>query len=185
MKEELEKSLTEKYPEFFQGHKLPPTQSLMCFGCECDDGWYQIIDNLCGYIKSLINRDHTLYVKDELFNREGTNNWEENIVHIPAPEVIFTQIKEKYATLRIYYYLRAMQEDFPGRDKLNPDVLEKYYWKIDQRIQNAIDFADYISGKTCEVTGTLGSLHHRGFWYKTLCNHQAEQLEYEAVIEED
>ena len=185
MKEELEKSLIEKYPEFFQGHKLPPTQSLMCFGCECDDGWYQIIENLCGYIKSLIHRDHTLYVKDELFSKERTNNWDQNIVHVPAPEIVFTQIKEKYATLRIYYYIKAMQEDFPGREKLNLDLLEKHYWEIDQRIQSAIDFAEYISSKTCEVTGLPGSLHHKGFWYKTLCPSQAEQLGYEAIIEED
>jgi hypothetical protein len=75
-----------------------------------------------------------------------------------------------------------MQEDFPGRDKLNLDLLEKYYWEIDQRIQSAIDFAEYISSKTCEVTGIPGSLHHRGLWYKTLCNDQAEQLEYHLIF---
>ena len=184
MKEKLEKLFFEKYPEFFQGHKLPPTKSLMCFGCECDDGWYNIIDNLCGYIKSLVNKDHTLYVKDEFFNRERTN-WEGNIVHIPAPEVIFTQVKEKYATLRVYFYTKAMQQDFPGRDRLNLELLEKYYWQIDQKIQNAIDFAEYISSKTCEITGLPGSLHHRGFWYKTLCVAKAQELGYEPIVKEE
>lgn len=184
MKEELKKSLIEKYPEFFQGHKLPPTESLMCFGCECDDGWYKILDDLCGYIKRMVTSNHTMGVKDEFYKKDK-EHWEDNIVYLPAPEVIFTQIKEKYATLRVYFYIKAMQQDFPGREKLDLDKVEAYYWQLDQRIQSAVDFAEYISGRTCEVTGTPGSLHSRGGWFKTLCPEKAKELNYTPVPEED
>ncbi len=47
MNKENTKKLHEKYPTIFQNKDLPPTQSLMCFGFECDDGWYELIDEMC------------------------------------------------------------------------------------------------------------------------------------------
>lgn len=80
MREELEKKLIEKYPELFRGKDKPPTESLMCFGCECDDGWFDIINRACGLIAN-------------------------HIKHRPeCPPVEFMQIKEKFGGLRLYYY---------------------------------------------------------------------------------
>lgn len=47
MTEELERKLYEEFPELFAGRHLPLTQNLMSFGCECDDGWFQIIHDFC------------------------------------------------------------------------------------------------------------------------------------------
>jgi hypothetical protein len=41
------KKLLRKYPNLFIQHKLPPTQSSMCWLFECDDGWYNLINDLC------------------------------------------------------------------------------------------------------------------------------------------
>lgn len=78
MSPELEKKLVEKYPGLFRDKDLPPTQSLMCFGCEHDDGWYDIVEAMCG----LISR-----------HLEGTTN---------EHPYRFTQIKEKFGGLRVY-----------------------------------------------------------------------------------
>ena len=53
MKQELEQKLTQKYPSIFAQTDLPPTQSLMCFGLECGDGWYSLIDFLCKRLVSM------------------------------------------------------------------------------------------------------------------------------------
>ena len=46
MKQELEQQLIAKYPKLFGDVNKSPMESLMCFGCECGDGWYDILDNL-------------------------------------------------------------------------------------------------------------------------------------------
>jgi len=47
MKKELQDKLFAKYPAIFAQRHLPPQQTCMCFGIECGDGWYGIIDFLC------------------------------------------------------------------------------------------------------------------------------------------
>lgn len=88
MNAELEKKLVEKYPTFFRGKDLPPTQSLMCFGCECGDGWYHIIDNVCTAIKWHIES----IVSSKKYNPDLPD----------PPEFVFMQIKEKFGGIRLY-----------------------------------------------------------------------------------
>lgn len=82
MRLELERQLVEKYPELFRDKDSPPTESLMCFGCECDDGWYNIIESACGIIAHHI-RNHPDVAEIADFR--------------------WVQIKEKFGTLRLYY----------------------------------------------------------------------------------
>ena len=72
MNQELEKKLVEKYPKLYQGAYLDPTQSLMCFGFEHDDGWYGLIDKLSADLTKI------------------------------DPKAVATQVKEKFGTLRFY-----------------------------------------------------------------------------------
>lgn len=81
MKPELEKKLVKKYPKIFVGVNLPPNESLMCFGFECGDGWYDLIDHLCEYIQRMINA-----------NIKGSN-W---------TQFVAVQVKEKFGRLRFY-----------------------------------------------------------------------------------
>ena len=79
MSPELEAKLTNKYPELFTGAEKPVRENLMSFGCECNDGWFDLLDNLCYEIQQ--------HVKSKQY--EG-------------PPYEFFQIKEKYAGLRVY-----------------------------------------------------------------------------------
>lgn len=80
MRQELELKLVTDFPDLFADKDEPATKSLMCFGCECDDGWFNILHQLCACISS-----HVKSRKDEL----------------PAPYRFF-QIKEKFGGLRVY-----------------------------------------------------------------------------------
>ena len=51
MKAELQKQLYEKYPKIFRQKDLPMNQTCMCWGIEVGEGWYNIIDTLCGLIQ--------------------------------------------------------------------------------------------------------------------------------------
>ena len=35
------------FPEIFAGRDKPIPESLLLFGFECDDGWYDLVYNLC------------------------------------------------------------------------------------------------------------------------------------------
>jgi hypothetical protein len=79
---ELEQKLFLKYRDLFAGRSQPLTQSLMGFGFECDDGWYDLIDTLCEQIVQC----------DAEFRKK----------HPDAPPLRATQVKEKYGTLSFY-----------------------------------------------------------------------------------
>jgi len=51
MKKELQDKLFEKYPKIFRQKDLPKQQTAMCWGISCGDGWYEIIDMLCGCLQ--------------------------------------------------------------------------------------------------------------------------------------
>lgn len=82
MRDELDKKLCEKYPKIFADRYKPMTETAMCWGIECGDGWYNIIDQLCANIQSHID-------------------WEESR-GIAIPQVVAEQVKEKFGTLRFY-----------------------------------------------------------------------------------
>lgn len=74
MTESKEQYLFNTYSKLFlePEARCDPTRNLMCFGFECGDGWYHIIE------KAL----HQLSMLDD--------------------ETLILQVKEKYGTLRIY-----------------------------------------------------------------------------------
>jgi hypothetical protein len=65
MKIELEKQLIEKYPQLFKDVNSTPQESCMCFGCECGDGWYDILDELCRKITEVDKEAYLLQVKEK------------------------------------------------------------------------------------------------------------------------
>lgn len=116
MDAELEKKLQQDYPEFFIDLYGDMTKTCMAWGIETGNGWYQLIDDLCKQIKQ-------------------TN---------PPKEFKFSQIKEKFGTLRIYCD-GATQE-----------------------IYDLIDKADRASEKICETCGKPGEIQD-GRWIYVAC----------------
>jgi len=77
MKQELEQKLFKDHPAIFRQRKLPMTQTCMCWGIECGDGWYELLDNLCKELEA---------------------------IHIATGiKTEAVQVKEKYGTLRFYH----------------------------------------------------------------------------------
>ena len=94
MKEELEKKLYDKYPEIFRQKDLPMTQTCMCWGISCGDGWYNILDNLCSMIMAH-NKNLNWKIKYDIEKGKAT---EADLV----PVIQATQVKEKFGGLRFY-----------------------------------------------------------------------------------
>ena len=170
MKTELEQKLKEKYPVLFRDTERSVQESCMAFGCEHGDGWYDIIDNLCGYITDL-QKSHSFFLP----LKEGVNDDNDKSFdgQFRCPPVIFSQVKEKFGTLRVYWNFGEVENYEEIKSKLkNPNDLDDYINRYYNTIENAIDFCEYLSSKTCEMTGKPGKLYSKG-WCVTLCKEEA------------
>ena len=85
MKPELEQKLIKKYPKIFADVNKGPKETLICFGLECGDGWYWLLDNLCSKIQHYVDQEG-YYPKVEI------------------SQVIAEQVKEKFGGLRFYVH---------------------------------------------------------------------------------
>lgn len=193
MQEDFESRLLNKYPSLFDKNELGEPE------CPCGvwvpKGWEKIVDNLCGAIvdyttltyrqgQEILSKKYYLwhvpyfllrkihYKIIKLFPKLGgyeLNKPFYNFLHklsdrarkhakwikIRPPEVKIHQAKEKFAELRFYV--------FGG----------------DEQVRGMIHFAEYLSRKTCEVTGEEGVLCASGSWYKTLSPKLLEQQLYQ------
>ena len=133
MSPELDKKLVEKYPKIFKDRYGDIRSSCMPWGFDCRDGWYNIIDRMCGLIAWDIEKNG-------------------------MPEVVATQVKEKFSSMRFYYQ---------GGN---------------ERTHGIVDMAEQMSGITCEVCGLPGKHVDLG-WQFTLCEKHAEEYAKERGIE--
>lgn len=92
MKQENQEILFERYPILFKERHLSSSQTRMCDGIMVPDSWFEILDSVCYIIQFAIeNRNY--------------------------PQIVFSQVKEKFGAIRVYY-------NFEG-DYLNNDNYEK------------------------------------------------------------
>lgn len=94
MSPELDNDLCTRYPKIFADRNASPRETAMCWGFECDDGWFNIIDNLCGCIQRHID------ISEEQRDYALRNNLE---VKDACPQVVAFQVKEKFGGLRFYF----------------------------------------------------------------------------------
>ena len=158
MREELDAKLVAAYPELYRDRNGNMKETLMCWGFECGDGWYTIIDALSYALsapKQRAEKDLKFWTehlgKTVWKGREGTkediDNAKKKLEETHCPVAV--QVKEKFGTLRFY---------------VNGATDEQY---------NYITFAEIMSGRTCEVCGAPGQTYAFG-WYSTLCDKHAD-----------
>lgn len=162
---ELTKQLFEKYPKIFKDHARPNTESLMCEGFRCDEGWYNLIDSLCATFdmqRKFNNRYECTY--------DNSKEWFE----FEFPVVVAVQVKEKYAKLAFYYRLE-FSKGFDNLSKKFPKTGEHLARMARAYVDGACAAVSCLSQCICEITGKPGSVRKRGVWYKTLCQEETEK----------
>ena len=96
MRKELDELLCTKYPKIFVNRHADMTTTAMCWGFDCGDGWFDILNQLCANIQDHID-----------FNNGRRENLLKNNPHnvrVPdeVPQLVADQVKEKFGTLRFY-----------------------------------------------------------------------------------
>jgi len=133
MKEELDNILCKKYPLIFAQRNMPMTQTAMCWGFDHDNGWFNILNQLCMQI-------------------QGHIDWQNRETEV-IPQVVATQVKQKYGTLRFYY---------SGGDEV---------------IDGMVRMAEAMSAVTCEVCGDVGKVRNDNAWVYTSCDKHSQNVE--------
>lgn len=133
MDQELQDKLYEKYPQFFSNKDKGIKSSPMAWGCECGNGWYDLISCLCWMIRQ--HEDNKKWRKKYL-EENDPEKLQQEPEYFP---VKFDQIKEKYGGLRAY---------FSGGDDY---------------VEGLVSMAEAMSYKICEVCGERGNPNKGGW----------------------
>jgi hypothetical protein len=174
MKQELDEYLCKVYPKMMVNRNKNMQETCMCWGFECGDGWFQILNQLMGNIQHHIDwkerqrevaikfrkmaeqlkaGDSTLFEEEfkDMINQEYKSKRKQELIEDPLreipepiPQVTLDQVKEKFGTLRFYY---------SGGDDY---------------ISGLVSMAESMSGVTCEDCGNPGT-QTSGGWIKTVC----------------
>ncbi len=123
MKQELEDLLCERYPKIFaERHKA---DTLMSWGFACGDGWFDLVNALCEQLQFATDRNG-------------------------APQVLASQVKEKFGTLSFYW-----------RGRINDEQ------------RGMISMAMGLSGRICEQCGKPGQVLVHKHVHMTRCPEHA------------
>jgi hypothetical protein len=160
MRKELDEALVAKYPHVFKDRRGDPRNTLMCFGFECGDGWYNIIDALCGLMTSEYrHRKENYDFAKQCFEDGGSYPW------VGGKPITAEELEEK----------RLAMEEAEKQIPIAVQVKEKfgglrfYVGGATEKIYDYITFAESMSYRTCEVCGSPGKRYTDG-WHKTLCD---------------
>jgi hypothetical protein len=144
MKQELDKLLCERYPKMMVNRNKDMKETCMCWGFECGDGWFNILDQLMSNIQHHIDwnlRQRQIAVD---YNSKATPESMRNVPELVL-QVTLDQVKEKFGTLRFYY---------TGGD---------------DHISGMVRMAESMSGVVCEECGAPGK-RRGGGWIYTACD---------------
>jgi hypothetical protein len=174
MDKELDYFLVKRYQNIFKNRHGNMKETAMCWGFECGNGWFNLINHACFLIESHINNivsgnefsksmmekiDRKEDLEERVMERYRNGNYEQDIV----PLFIADQVKEKFGTLRFYY---------TGGDDY---------------IDGIIAMTQFLSGSICEECGEKGKLRNNN-WLRVLCdkhnnNSNNEELDKILIVE--
>jgi len=176
MKPELDEKLCKKYPKIFRDRHASMTTTAMCWGFECGEGWYSIINHLCSNIQGHIDWKRKERARDIRFNRA----LKRALVGDKSSLIKYHTYKGSISE----FAMKRVEEDITAakfRDvspKINQVVAEQvkekfgglrfYYRGGDEFISGLVRMAESMSYVTCEVCSSPAK-QTTGGWIVTMC----------------
>ena len=190
MKQELDELLCKRYPKIFRDRRASMQVTAMCWGFDCGDGWFNILNQSCRLMQSHIDWSRKNRARALRYNR-----------------ALRRALRGDRAGLEHYYLYQGKLTDY-GRDQVERDIasgkersvpdavpqiiavqikekfgtLRFYTDGGDQYTRGVLAMAECMSAVTCEECGNCGKVRTSG-WHRTLCDEHAVAAGYS--IEED
>ena len=188
MKQELDKLLCERYPKMMVNRNKSMQETCMCWGFDCGDGWFNILDQLMGNIQHHIDwkeKQREGAIKyNEMATQAKSGNFdlfEETMKALPDDE-----FKEKRLGEIVAGDFRKVPESIPqvtlDQVKEKFGTLRFYYSGGDDEISGMVRMAESMSGVTCEGCGNIGE-RRGGGWVHTYCTPCEQAREVKRVKE--
>ena len=174
MRRELDEALCAKYPLVFKDRNADMRTTAMCWGFECGDGWYDLIDVLCGLLTSEYRGAQSRY---EYLMQAGVGGILYGTKIVTQEDIDQAKAKLDEETLKVPVAVQV-KEKFGG--------LRFYVQAATDKHHQYINFAESMSYRTCEECGAPGKTYTDG-WHMTLCDIHAAMngKEEEYVYEEN
>jgi hypothetical protein len=180
MNEKLDELLCQRYPKMMVNREKSMMETCMCWGFECGDGWFNILDQLMGNIQHHIDWKEKQHSRAIIYNEIAQAGKSSNT------ELFAELLAKEYADKETISadYIRKRREEMienPLREvpKIIPQVtldqvkekfgtLRFYYTGGDDEIRGMVRMAESMSAVTCEECGLPGT-QTQGGWIKTAC----------------
>lgn len=180
MSPELDAKLCEKYPKIFTNRNGNMQETAMCWGMEHGDGWYNILDKLCGMIQNHIDYAQKQHSHDIAYNamildmvkgnfdawNEYTKSWKSDYAEALKNDLIECATRNQPQVRDIRPVVVQVVAD---QVKEKYGTLRFYYGGGDDYIDGLVSMAEEMSSVTCETCGKPGKLRG-GTWLYTACD---------------
>jgi hypothetical protein len=154
-------------------------ETCMCWGFECGDGWYDIINSLCANIQHHVDWKRKQRVYDLKRARAAKKGRDALIKFLAGDSQVSDWHEERADEIlengdrEITPYVhrvvaQQVKEKFGG--------LRFYYMGGDDAVSGMVRMAESWAAHTCETCGDRGTLRHGG-WVRTLCDKHEEEYQ--------
>jgi hypothetical protein len=182
MNNQLDNQFCERYPKIFRDRHASMQVTAMCWGFDCGDGWFNIINALCAEIQSHI--DATRRTRAARLRRHRARARAK--AH-GSLQPILDHLARLYSRLDPVEAApwmeaearRILQEDEAPLPDVCPQVvavqvkekfgaLRFYYNGGDDIVDGLVRMAERLSETACEICGDAGKVYDHG-WVTTRC----------------
>ena len=189
MREELDKLLVEKFPKLFRDRYAPMTETCMCWGFCCGDGWFGILDTLCANIQNHIDWRRSQRAYALRYNRSLKRALKAQSIE---PLLDYYTRKQPGKPPYPYQIQDAEQSLNDGKYRDVPEyvhqvvvvqVKEKfgtlrfYYNGGDATVEGMVRMAESMSACICEKCGASSSTKSRDGWVTSQCDSCLTELD--------
>ena len=178
MRQELDKLLCEKYPKMMVNRNKNMQETCMCWGFECGDGWFNILNQLMGDIQSHIDWRFQQIESAKKYNEMAAQCKAGNfdLFEQDMSSVIDQEYKEKRLQEIVNSDFRTIPKEIAqvtlDQVKEKFGTLRFYYTGGDDVIDGMVRMAESMSGVMCEGCGSPATTEgpEDGFgWIRTEC----------------
>jgi hypothetical protein len=189
MRKELDEQLCRDYPKMMVNRDKPMQETCMCWGFDCGDGWFNILNQLMGNIQNHIDwkeRQREVVIK---FNKiaEQLKAGDSTLFDEEYKDMINQEYKEKRRQELMEQHPRPVPESIPqvtlDQVKEKFGTLSFYYQGGDDYIRGLVSMAESMSGVTCEECGAPGDRGGDG-WITTLCETHRQERDERKLLKE-
>lgn len=149
MDKKLQNKLFKKYSKIFRQKDLPMSQTALCWGIDCPDSWYLLIDKLCEKIQSFIKSNKLPF------------------------QIEATQVKSKFGGLRFYNSVKWTKA------KITEVEIQKFniYGETIEGMISFAEHLSYSICEECGVFNDTVKSRNINGWWTTLCNECSKKKE--------